>query len=49
MLLHITDTINQTQAVCHHTDVEVDPLAPEDEPIGYMLTPEHMPIEYALT
>lgn len=40
MLLHITDTINQTQAVCHHTDVEVDLLAPEDEPIPYTLTPE---------
>lgn len=34
MLLHITDTINQTQAV------EELLLAPDDEPIPYTLTPE---------
>lgn len=40
MLVHITDTINHAQAVCHVMDVE---------PIGYEIAPEHMPVGYALT
>lgn len=92
MLLHITDTINHDQAVCHHTEVEeilltwfveptnevkavitdvanaaaapqwapdyvalcdwlgieIDHLAPDEEPIPYVLASEYMPIDYTL-
>lgn len=43
MLVRITDTNNHAQAIFHHCEwlgVEVDHLAPDDEPIQYTLTPE---------